>query len=296
MHALEVCRNFIYVRFGRDSVQWAQCEKCYKWRKVPVEAEVPANWNCRQNHWDPLRLRCSAKEELTRDMIKKIFLGNNQGMDNVDVAFLYFDQASETSNIQSALLRPAGCSKKIKTGNLEPVSVGIVEDAVDVTPAENVVTLPEPPKASKKHPRHRPGCTCIVCMQAPSGTKHKPSCVCCACATARRRRVLNPRRGKKRSKNARLMPDKRKSSISKQKTQKAPTQMENIPKPPEIGSSKSNLQMVVGGGPEPDQYTKSSSGSGVKRSFDLNLPPEPDEDDVDAVVPVLENPNSGGNI
>lgn len=66
-------------------MQWAQCEKCYKWRKVPVDAEISANWTCRQNHWDPLRLRCSAEEELTQDIIKNIFSVNNQGTNNLDV-------------------------------------------------------------------------------------------------------------------------------------------------------------------------------------------------------------------
>ena len=40
-----------------------------------------------------------------------------------------------------------------------------------------------------KHPRHRPGCTCIVCIQPPSGKgpKHNPSCTCNVCMTVRRR-------------------------------------------------------------------------------------------------------------
>jgi hypothetical protein len=40
-----------------------------------------------------------------------------------------------------------------------------------------------------KHPRHRPGCTCIVCIQPPSGKgpKHNPSCTCNVCMTVKRR-------------------------------------------------------------------------------------------------------------
>jgi hypothetical protein len=40
-----------------------------------------------------------------------------------------------------------------------------------------------------KHPRHRPGCTCIVCIQPPSGKgpKHNPACTCNVCMTVRRR-------------------------------------------------------------------------------------------------------------
>lgn len=39
-----------------------------------------------------------------------------------------------------------------------------------------------------KHPRHRPGCSCIVCIQPPSGKgKHKPNCTCNVCNTVKRR-------------------------------------------------------------------------------------------------------------
>lgn len=42
--------------------------------------------------------------------------------------------------------------------------------------------------ATTKHPRHRPGCSCIVCSQPPSGKgKHKPNCTCNVCMTVKRR-------------------------------------------------------------------------------------------------------------
>uniref|UniRef100_A0A0D3A2Q3 Uncharacterized protein n=1 Tax=Brassica oleracea var. oleracea TaxID=109376 RepID=A0A0D3A2Q3_BRAOL len=42
--------------------------------------------------------------------------------------------------------------------------------------------------ASTKHPRHRAGCSCIVCSQPPSGKgKHKPSCTCTVCEAVKRR-------------------------------------------------------------------------------------------------------------
>ncbi|CAI8585980.1 unnamed protein product [Vicia faba] len=42
--------------------------------------------------------------------------------------------------------------------------------------------------ATTKHPRHRPGCSCIVCIQPPSGQgKHKPTCTCVPCETVKRR-------------------------------------------------------------------------------------------------------------
>lgn len=39
-----------------------------------------------------------------------------------------------------------------------------------------------------RHHRHRPGCTCIVCIQPPSGQgKHSPTCACNVCMTVKRR-------------------------------------------------------------------------------------------------------------
>lgn len=55
--------------------------------------------------------------------------------------------------------------------------------------------------ATTRHPRHRPGCTCIVCIQPPSGKgKHEPSCKCNVCLTVRRRfKTLMMRKKKKQS-------------------------------------------------------------------------------------------------
>lgn len=53
-----------------------------------------------------------------------------------------------------------------------------------------------------KHPRHRPGCTCIVCIQPPSGKgpKHKPTCTCNVCMTVKRRfKTLMLRKKKRQS-------------------------------------------------------------------------------------------------
>lgn len=55
--------------------------------------------------------------------------------------------------------------------------------------------------ATTKHPRHRAGCTCIVCIQPPSGKgKHKPTCACIVCMTVKRRfRTLMLRKRKRQS-------------------------------------------------------------------------------------------------
>lgn len=55
--------------------------------------------------------------------------------------------------------------------------------------------------ATTKHPRHRPGCTCIVCIQPPSGKgKHKSTCTCNVCMTVKRRfKTLMLRKKKRQS-------------------------------------------------------------------------------------------------
>ncbi|KAL6978994.1 hypothetical protein U1Q18_020659 [Sarracenia purpurea var. burkii] len=55
--------------------------------------------------------------------------------------------------------------------------------------------------ATTKHPRHRHGCTCIVCIQPPSGKgKHKPTCICNVCLTVKRRfKTLMLRKKKRQS-------------------------------------------------------------------------------------------------
>lgn len=53
--------------------------------------------------------------------------------------------------------------------------------------------------ATTKHPRHRPGCSCIVCIQPPSGKgRHKPTCNCNVCSTVKRRFKTLMQRKKKR--------------------------------------------------------------------------------------------------
>lgn len=92
--------------------------------------------------------------------------------------------------------------KKMKAAKLEPDNV----DALDgLDTLANLAILGEgeasqaPGQATTKHPRHRPGCSCIVCIQPPSGKgpKHKQTCTCNVCLTVKRRfRTLMLRREK----------------------------------------------------------------------------------------------------
>ena len=57
----------------------------------------------------------------------------------------------------------------------------------------------EEPATTTRHPRHRVGCSCIVCIQPPSGKgRHNSSCLCTVCSTVKRRfKTLMMRRKKK---------------------------------------------------------------------------------------------------
>lgn len=51
---------------GGGTVSWVQCNKCQKWRKTPAHIivdDLPEEWYCSLNTWNPLYAKCSAKEE-----------------------------------------------------------------------------------------------------------------------------------------------------------------------------------------------------------------------------------------
>ncbi len=49
-----------------DNVEWVQCDKCEKWRKLPPHIsadELPDIWNCSMNTWNPCAASCDAAED-----------------------------------------------------------------------------------------------------------------------------------------------------------------------------------------------------------------------------------------
>lgn len=59
-------------------LEWAQCEKCNKWRKLPQHIKsstLPDTWFCSMNHWDPSRASCKVPEEADNEPLehKNIF-------------------------------------------------------------------------------------------------------------------------------------------------------------------------------------------------------------------------------
>lgn len=119
-----------------------------------------------------------------------------------------------------------------------------------------------------KHPRHRPGCSCIVCIQPPSGKghKHKQTCTCNLCMTVKRRfKTLMLRREIKQSEKA---------ETARQKLQQ-PEQLgdEDIQMFCDAGNSSSSHNLVIGEGSNTEQCKKKLS-----TQLDLNIQPEREED------------------
>jgi len=49
-----------------DNVEWVQCDKCGKWRKLPPDIsadELPDIWDCSMNTWKPASASCNADED-----------------------------------------------------------------------------------------------------------------------------------------------------------------------------------------------------------------------------------------
>lgn len=179
----------------------------------------------------------------------------------------------------------AGAARKMKATKRDPDNVEALE-GLDTLANLAILgegeTLPASSQATTKHPRHRPGCSCIVCIQPPSGKgpKHKQSCTCNVCQTVKRRfRTLMMRREKKQS-------EKEAETIRKKQHQQQPRQ---LPVPEKLQDDDSLLYNNTGNS-SPKQIREinevsddepnrmKSSSSPFKGQIDLNIQPEREEE------------------
>ncbi|KAL0012681.1 hypothetical protein SO802_007789 [Lithocarpus litseifolius] len=240
-----------------EKIQWLQCEDCFKWRKLPANALLPSKWTCSDNSWDPERSVCSAAQELTAEQLEDLLPHCN-----------------------------LGATRKMKATKRDPDNVEALE-GLDTLANLAILgegeTLPASSQATTKHPRHRPGCSCIVCIQPPSGKgpKHKQSCTCNVCQTVKRRfRTLMMRREKKQS-------EKEAETIRKKQHQQQPRQ---LPVPEKLQDDDSLLYNNNTGNSSPKQIREinevsddepnkmKSSSSPFKGQIDLNIQPEREEE------------------
>ncbi|KAL3851277.1 hypothetical protein ACJIZ3_013159 [Penstemon smallii] len=158
-----------------EKIQWVQCEDCFKWRKVPADALLPWNWICSENLWDVDRSLCSVAGELATEQLKDMLFPINKVSSNKEIMT---EQDSNTFVALEALDALANLAIQGE-GDEDPVASS---------------------ETKTKHPRHKIGCSCIVCLQPPSGKNlnHKQSCECVVCSSLRRRfRTSMERREKK---------------------------------------------------------------------------------------------------
>ena len=142
--------------------------------------------------------------------------------------------------------------------------------------------LPASAQATTKHPRHRPGCSCIVCIQPPSGKgpKHKQTCTCNVCLTVKRRfRTLMLRREKKQS-------EKEAETTRKKQQQQHPLPLpsseilldeDSLPCS-NTGDSSPNQNKEGNDGSDDDPNRIKSSALPFKGQIDLNIQPEREEE------------------
>ncbi|PKA52415.1 B3 domain-containing protein [Apostasia shenzhenica] len=237
---------------GDVNSRWGQCEDCSKWRKLPLDALLRHRWTCSDNKWDSDRSSCSDPQEISSD-------------------------------IAHLLPTKTGSSKrsKVKVEN-ETVEVS---DGLDTLANLAILgegeSLPASSQATTKHPRHRAGCTCIVCIQPPSGKgpKHKQTCTCNVCLTVKRRfRTLMLRREKRQS-------EKEAEGVGNRKKEDLPNNQPEAMAPPaalvlEHMEPSNSLEMPMANNDVANDECekKWAAPSPIKTRIDLNIQPEREEE------------------
>uniref|UniRef100_A0A5B7B308 Putative B3 domain-containing transcription repressor VAL2-like isoform X1 n=1 Tax=Davidia involucrata TaxID=16924 RepID=A0A5B7B308_DAVIN len=169
-------RSIFTARSSGEQEQWVQCDSCSKWRRLPGDILLPSKWTCPDNVWDQSRCSCSAPDELSPRELENLLRLHKD----------FKKRKIATSHRPAQEHEPAGLDALANAATLG--------DNVSDPSATSVAT-------TTKHPRHRPGCSCIVCIQPPSGKgKHKPTCTCNVCMTVKRRfKTLMMRKKKRQS-------------------------------------------------------------------------------------------------
>ncbi|GKA17430.1 armadillo-like helical domain-containing protein [Tanacetum coccineum] len=73
--------NIFTVPLSGEQDQWAQCDNCSKWRRLPVDFLLPSKWTCQENLWDhssKANIRIISKDDLPKvvedddEMVQKV--------------------------------------------------------------------------------------------------------------------------------------------------------------------------------------------------------------------------------
>ncbi|KAI7982686.1 B3 domain-containing transcription repressor VAL1 [Camellia lanceoleosa] len=144
-------------RASGEQEQWAQCDSCSKWRVLLVDVLIPTKWACLDNIWDPSRCSCFAPDEMNPQELESLLSVGN------DFKKLRIIESTKVDKEHE----PSGLDALANAAVLEDIANDLGEPSAGTT---------------TKHPCDHSGCSCIVCIQLPSGKgKHKSTCTCNAC-------------------------------------------------------------------------------------------------------------------
>ncbi|CAN6457748.1 unnamed protein product [Victoria cruziana] len=239
-----------------EKTQWVQCKDCSKWRKLPVDVHLPPRWVCSDNVWDPVRSSCSSAQEVPTQL---------EGL------------ASKLAHKETHV------SKKRKSNQY----LTKLDEFADLALLdENEPHHHQTQAPTTRHPRHRPGCTCIVCIQPPSGQgpKHEPTCTCNVCLMVKRRFQTLMLRKKKRQSEKEAEDTQRKHPGSPEKPEdKVITCIEEpasrkLDDEPSKKSSDSSRNAADNGESQHCLASTEKGGGVGKAQIDLNCQPEREED------------------
>ncbi|XP_042508609.1 B3 domain-containing protein Os07g0679700-like isoform X2 [Macadamia integrifolia] len=82
-------RTIFTARSSGEQDQWARCDGCSKWRRLPVDALLPPKWTCAENSWDPRWSSCSAPSEMSPKELENL-LRLNMGIRQPLLSFMCF--------------------------------------------------------------------------------------------------------------------------------------------------------------------------------------------------------------
>lgn len=237
---------------GSINNRWAQCQDCLKWRRLPLDSLLNHGWTCSDNKWDPVRSSCSAAQEISAEI--KHLLPTRTG-------------SCKRSKVK--------CENENENESLEVI------DGLDTLANLAILgegdSLPSSSQPTTKHPRHRPGCSCIVCIQPPSGKgpKHKQTCTCNVCLTVKRRfRTLMLRREKRQSEKEADM-----SRLSPPYPLRQHAAVSSSPQMPPQNSAVVDAE---------SDRKQTATPSPIKTQIDLNIQPE--REDEPSPVAISVNP------
>ncbi|XVE58914.1 hypothetical protein DITRI_Ditri05aG0001100 [Diplodiscus trichospermus] len=167
-----------YGSFSRGQEQWAQCDDCSKWRRLPIDFLLPPKGTCSDNIWDSRRCNVFLWFCVVRSLLRRLTQRNYRlFLKWVEVGHYAVGDLKKPKIVGSPQLalecEPSGLDALASAAVLGDKKGDVGESSIGAT---------------TKHPRHCLGCTCIVCIQPPSGKgKHKTTCTCNVCMTVKRR-------------------------------------------------------------------------------------------------------------